>query len=113
MGVPCVEPLFVASMESFMNIPLGGLRALVLAFCVLCLPLAFDRNAAGQEKDKDSIKTLFDGIPADLRAKVRGNPVRCDRVNDWLKEHVNGKGKVVEIRLAVKNISTSRSEDGT
>lgn len=94
-----------------MNIPLGGLRALVLAFCVLCLPLAFDGNASGQEKDKDSIKTLFDGIPADLRAKVRDNPVRCDRVNDWLKENVNGKGKAIEVRLAVSEIITVRSPD--
>ena len=60
-----------------------------------------------------TIKSLFDGIPADLRAMVRDNPVRCDRVNDWLKEHVNGKGKTIEIEMKVKKVRPYRINDKT
>jgi hypothetical protein len=94
-----------------MNVRFGGLRVSLLAFSVWCFPIAADRNALGQEKDP--IKALFDGVPVDLRAKVKQNPVRCDRVNDWLAENVNGKGKIIEMRLEVGPAGVDRSKDGT
>ena len=77
-----------------------------LVLCVLSIALGSDGPVSGQEKEKNAIKSLFEGIPADLRSKVRENPVRCDRVNDWLKENVNGKGKAIEIRLEVNEVFT-------
>jgi len=76
----------------------------------LGLPLVSDHNALGQEKDP--IKALFDGVPADLQV-IRANPVRCDRVNDWLAENVNGKGKTIEMRVEVYPANVIRSKDGT
>jgi hypothetical protein len=73
--------------------------------------------ASGQEKDKEKeknpIKALFDGVPADLRSKVKNNAVRRDRVNDWLKEQVDRKGKTIEIHIGVRNVGATRSSDGT
>lgn len=96
-----------------MNMRSRGLHALLLVLLALALVIGTNGPGWSQEKEKDSIKALFDGIPADLRSKVRDNPVRCDRVNDWLKDHVNGKGKTIEIRLDVNDVSTTRAEDGT
>jgi hypothetical protein len=99
-----------------MYIRLPDIRALLVMLCVSCFVFSIEPQASGQEKDKqkekNSIRSLFDGIPADLRAKVRDNPVRCDRVNDWLIEHVNGK-KTVEIQMGVKRVRPYRAEDGT
>ena len=96
-----------------MKIRMGGL---LLVLCVSLLAIEADRSASGQEKAKEkaknSIAAIFDGIPADLRGKVKDNPVRCDRANDWLKEYVNGKGKIVEIRLDVKEIAPYRQKEG-
>jgi len=66
-----------------------------------------------QEKDKNSIQSLFDGIPADLRSNVLGNRVRRDRVNDWLQENVNGKGKPVQLHVSLHVIVPRRVDDGT
>jgi hypothetical protein len=88
-----------------------GAIATLLILGVHCFSTPPDKVAPGEERN--TVKALFDGLPADLRAKVRDNPVRCDRVNDWLKDQVNGKGKTVEIRLFVKDVLPYRSEDGT
>lgn len=56
--------------------------------------------------------SLFDGIPADLRSKVQENSVRRDRANDWLRDHVNGKGKTIEIQLPVV-VTAARTKEGT
>jgi hypothetical protein len=90
-----------------MNMPLRTIRVLLVLLCASCLVLVSNPLVSGQEKDKDkmSLKSLFDGLPADLRAKVKHNPVRCDRVNDWLQENVNGKGKTIEMQVAVKKVS--------
>jgi hypothetical protein len=92
-----------------MKIRLGAIATLFI-LCVQCFSTP-DKVAPGEERN--TVKALFDGLPADLRAKVRDNPVRCDRVNDWLKDQVNGKGKTVELRLFVKDVLPYRSEDGT
>ena len=76
-----------------MNNQSRGFRALMLMVLVLGLAVGADGLASGQEKEKDSIKALFEGIPADLRSKVRDNPVRCDRVNDWLQEPCQWEGQ--------------------
>jgi hypothetical protein len=81
---------------------------LVLGF-VAGLPL----HAWSQDKEKNTIKALFNGIPEDLRSKVKENAVRRDRVNDWLAEHVNGKGKIIEVPMSVDNVRTTRNSDGT
>jgi hypothetical protein len=67
----------------------------------------------GQAKEKNTITALFDGIPADLRAKVRDNPVRVDRVNDWLKAEIDGKGKIVEVQATVKKFRPFRTDAKT
>jgi len=54
----------------------------------------------------------LEGLPSDLRAKMKANPVRRDRVNDWLGEHVNGKGKIIEVRVPVR-IKPTRAKDGS
>jgi len=85
---------------------------------VLGFVLVSQASLAGQEKDtpkeNNSIAALFDGIPADLRSKVKDNPVRIDRVNDWVQEKVTGKLKPIEIKMRVKEIYLpARSEDRT
>jgi hypothetical protein len=67
----------------------------------------------GQEKSQpkeQTIEALFAGLPADLQAKVKTNPVRCDRVNDWLKENVASKGKNVKVRAEVAEVSPARRD---
>ena len=94
-----------------MNIRLGGLLAFLL--CVMSFPTGLDRAVYGQDADKNPTVPLFDGIPADLRMKVRNNPVRCDRVNDCAQGAGQRKGKTVEMRVGVQNVYANRSEDGT
>lgn len=64
------------------------------------------------QKTENSVEALFDGIPQDLCAKVRDNPVRCDRVNDWLQENVNGKGKMFDTRVDLQEVIPYRRENG-
>jgi hypothetical protein len=93
-----------------MSIRLSGISVLPLALCAL-----LGSPAAGQKKKQEpqnSIESLFEGLPADLRKNVQSNQVRIDRVNDWLKEHVNGKGKAVEVRVSAM-IVPRRAPDGT
>jgi hypothetical protein len=92
--------------ETDMGIRFGAIGAVLLAFGVVCSATSPDRPP----QDKNSIKALFDEIPKDLAAKVKDNPVRCDRVNDWLQEHVNGKGKTIEIRVEMKEVRPYRKE---
>lgn len=94
-----------------MTLRLNGLSALVLG--AACFAFAPYVSVIAQDKDKNTIKSLFDGVPDDLRSNVASNPVRCDRVNDWLEEHVNGKGKVIEVSLRVANVITDRTKDKT
>lgn len=91
------------------------LRINLICALVLALGLAGFASPSDQpapDKEKNTIKSLFDGLPQELRAKVQSNPVRCDRVNDWLQENVNGKGRVVEIRLELQDILPVRRENG-
>lgn len=64
-------------------------------------------------QEKNTIRALFEGTPEDLRARVKENAVRRDRVNDWLSEHVNGKGKTIEVEATVDLVRTTRNTDGT
>jgi hypothetical protein len=92
-----------------------GIRLCGISFLPLALGVLLGPPAAGQEKKQkpqNSIESLFEGLPADLRKNVKSNAVRQDRVNDWLKEHVNGKGKTIEVRVPVEIIPT-RAKDGT
>jgi hypothetical protein len=73
-----------------------------LLVCLACSGLEPSAALCGQKDAKDSIVALFDGIPADLRSKVKDNSVRRDRVNGWLRDHVNGKGKTIEMQLSVR-----------
>jgi hypothetical protein len=77
--------------------------------CIGLVAAAPDRP----EQDEKSVGALFAGLPKDLTSKVIQNPVRCDRVNDWLDEHVNGKGKTFEMRVILKEVLPYRSEDKT
>jgi hypothetical protein len=92
-----------------MSIRICGIGVLPLALCVLPgVP------AAAQQKQQkpNSVASLFEGLPADLRAKVKTNAVRRDRVNDWLQEHVNGKGKIIAVCVPAQ-ITPRRAKDGT
>ena len=89
----------------------------IRSYTIPLLPLALCAllgAAAGQEKKQkpNSIESLFEGLPADLRKNLENNAVRRDRVNNWLKEHVNGKGKTIEVRVPVE-IIPRRAKDGT
>jgi hypothetical protein len=90
---------------------------LVTAALVCCGILVSLGPSLGQEKEKDkaktSIQSLFAGLPADLQKKVKHNPVRCDRVNDWLVENINGKGKVIEMKVSVEKVRPIRNKDGS
>ncbi len=83
---------------------------------LLTLGILMAAPAAGQQKQQsakeNSIESLFDGLPANLQKNVKSNPVRRDRVNDWLKEHVNGKGKTIAVRVPAQLI-VRRANDGT
>lgn len=98
-----------------MNIYPGGAIGLLLSLSFFAVESS--RLASGQEKDKEKeknpIKALLDGVPADLRSKVKNNPVRRDRVNDWLKEQIDGKGKTIEIHIGVREVRATRASDGT
>jgi hypothetical protein len=88
-------------------------RILVVACFLFLLGLsgiAAQPDQPQPEKKKDTIQSLFDGIPQDLRAKVQANPVRCDRVNDWLQENVNGKGLTIEVRVEMQEVLPFRKE---
>jgi hypothetical protein len=94
-----------------MNIHWARACLLLVALCIASSALM--PNAAWcDDPPKDSIASLFDGIPADLRSNVRLNSVRRDRVNDWLADHVDGKGKTVELQLPVR-VAAIRSKDRT
>jgi hypothetical protein len=94
-----------------MNIRLSSVGLGLVAFCVACAAL-LSSGAAPAQQPKDTIPALFDGLPADLRAKVQYNSVRRDRVNDWLSENVNGKGKTIDMQVPVK-VLAKRAKDGT
>jgi hypothetical protein len=94
-----------------MNMQLTRVGSVLVAFCVACAGLLSSGSAPAQQP-KDSIVALFDGLPADLRAKVQTNSVRRDRVNDWLDEHVNGKGKTIEMQVPVI-VRANRAKDRT
>lgn len=97
-----------------MSIRIGAIVAGWLGV-FFCFAVLSEGPVRGQEKEKEknAIASLFDGVPADLQAKVRDNPVRCDRVNDWLKDKVNGKGKTIEIQMNVKRVRPYRTADKT
>lgn len=81
---------------------------MVLVTGVLC----FAKPNEPLDKQKQTVIALFDGLPMDLRSKIKDNPVRCDRVNDWLKDNVADKGKSIEINLAVERVNPVRDKDG-
>jgi RNA polymerase sigma factor (sigma-70 family) len=70
-------------------------------------------NQRSQDKEKNSIAALFDGIPPDLRSKVQGNSVRGERLNDWLQQNVDGKEKVVKFKVPLRKVGAYRNDDGT
>jgi hypothetical protein len=67
---------------------------------------------AAQEKDNNTVQSLFDGSPASLTTKAVSNRIRRDRVNDWLQENVNGKGKGVHLQVPLHAVAT-RAKDGS
>jgi hypothetical protein len=81
------------------------LAAAALFVSAITLPVS------AQDK-KDSVAALFEGVPADLQTNVRANSVRRDRVNDWLIENVDGKGKVAELDMPV-SVNAVRDADKT
>jgi hypothetical protein len=88
-----------------MNMRLCTFALFGLLVCIACSGLEPSAALCGEKDAKDatnSIVALFDGIPADLRSKVKNNSVRRDRVNGWLRDHVNGKGKTIELQLPVR-----------
>jgi hypothetical protein len=95
-----------------MNLPVGTIKAFFLAFCISCTGWWAHNAACGQPPAKDAVVALFDGIPAELRTKVKTNSVRRDRVNDWLSENVTGKGKTIEMLMPVR-VGAKRAKDGT
>ncbi len=95
-----------------MNMRLCTCALFGLLVYIACPGLDPSAALCGQKDAKDSIVALFDGIPADLRSKVKDNSVRRDRVNDWLGDHVNGKGKTIEIQLPVL-VTATRTKEGT
>ena len=74
--------------------------------------LARGQDQSGRDKEKNTLQSLFDGIPKDLSAKVQPNPVRCDRVNDWLQDNVNGKGRSIEVTIELQDVLPYRQENG-
>jgi hypothetical protein len=95
-----------------MNTRLCTLALFGLLVCIACSGPEPSAAQCGQKDAKDSIVALFDGIPADLRTKVKNNSVRRDRVNSWLRDHVNAKGKTIEIRVPVR-VTAILSKDET
>ncbi len=93
-----------------MNLRVGVTSLIFLVPAVFGLASPPDRP--GPDKEKNAVKALFDGIPADLSAKVRDNPVRCDRVNDWLQDNVNGKGRSIAVRVELKEVLPYRRDNG-
>jgi hypothetical protein len=97
-------------------------RSRLIGLILFCLAAHWLTNAAcaqtfapaGEKKStlKSTIPRLFEGLPADLQTKVRSNPVRRDRVNDWLREHVEGKGKTIEVAFPAR-VTAERDSDGT
>jgi hypothetical protein len=67
---------------------------------------------SAQEKDTNSVQSIFDGCPAGLTTKALFNRIRRDRVNDWLQENFNGKSKVVQLQVPMHVVAT-RAKDGT
>jgi hypothetical protein len=88
------------------------MKVLFLAFCISCMGWCAHTAAWGQQPVKDSVAALFDGIPVELRSKVKNNSVRRDRVNDWLSENVTGKAKTIEMLMPVR-VGAKRAKDGT
>jgi hypothetical protein len=98
-----------------MNMRLCTFSSLGFLVCIVCSGLESNSALCGQKdakEVKDSIAALFEGIPADLRSKVQENSVRRDRVNDWLSDHVNGKGKTIEIQVPAI-VTATRTKDST
>lgn len=94
-----------------MNLRFGAIAALLFV-SIYCFASPPDKEAPGQ--NKNSIKALFDGIPADLRTKVKSNPIRIDRANDWVQANVTDKGKTVEMQMGIKKVyCPARAMDGT
>ncbi len=91
-----------------MNIRVPVAAGVVLVFGLV--GLARGQDQPGRDKEKNPLQSLFDGIPKDLSAKVQANPVRCDRVNDWLQDNVDGKGLTIEVRVELKEILPYRKE---
>ncbi|HEX3315078.1 MAG TPA: hypothetical protein VHR72_09325, partial [Gemmataceae bacterium] len=61
---------------------------------------------------KSAVASLFEGVPPDLRGNIKTNSVRIDRINDWLSENVDGKGKAIEVELPVI-VNAVRNADKT
>jgi hypothetical protein len=95
-----------------MRIRFGTVQLLVFLCCVGGATLWPSTPTSGQQQPQDAIAVLFEGVPADLRSKVKTNFVRRDRVNDWLRENVNGKGKTIEIKVPVR-VGGKRANDGS
>jgi hypothetical protein len=94
-----------------MNMQLTRVGSVLVAFCVACASLLSSGSTPAQQPE-NSIAALFDGLPGDLHAKVQNNSVRRDRVNDWLVDHVNGKGKTIEMQVPVR-VLAKRAKDRT
>ena len=84
---------------------------LLLPMVVCCLVLGSLAPTLAQDA-KSAVASLFEGVPSDLRASIKTNSVRMDRINDWLSDNVDGKGKVIEVDLTVK-VKAVRDADKT
>jgi beta-lactamase regulating signal transducer with metallopeptidase domain len=74
-------------------------------------PIVLDNDIVA--KFPNTVAALFEGIPKELQKNVASNQVRIDRVNDWLKENVDGKNKWVECTFRLQEVTPSRDTAGT
>lgn len=68
---------------------------------------SMDRNST----DK-TFAALFKNVPEDLRANVIDNPVRIDRVDDWLRAEIPNQSKVITVPMDVQEIFYPGRKDG-
>ena len=92
-----------------MNGRIIGWRLVVCACILGGVGVRFD--LAAQEKEKNSIKSLFEGVPEDLRSKVKDNAVRRDR--SMIGHGKCQQQKPVEVSVNVTTVRTMRNSDGT